>query len=160
MLQGKKQETNTGGKAKMPDHYWCTITCAYCRKHYEDKGYHKQRLSAKLKTETGNVGQNGKCNSDKGKGKSKAQGKGQEQGKGGHGGPNKKTEKHQQKDRGNLSPPPGGGGGNPEPSGGQQNTGPTSRSQTLAQQAQGAKPGQENGDEADAQKASCLMWMA
>ena len=35
----KKQETNTGGKAKLPDHYRCTITCAFCgkRKHYEDE---------------------------------------------------------------------------------------------------------------------------
>ena len=53
VVQGKKQETNTGGKAKLPDHYRCTITCAFCgkRKHYEDECYHKQRLSAKLKTE-------------------------------------------------------------------------------------------------------------
>ena len=50
VVRGKKQETNTGGKAKMPDHYRCTITCAFCgkRKHYEDECYHKQRLSAKL----------------------------------------------------------------------------------------------------------------
>ena len=36
VVQGKKQETNTGAKAKMPDHYRCTITCAFCgkRKHY------------------------------------------------------------------------------------------------------------------------------
>ena len=27
VVQGKKQETNTGAKAKMPDHYRCTITC-------------------------------------------------------------------------------------------------------------------------------------
>ena len=52
MVQGKKQETNTGAKRKMPAHYRCTITCAFSgkRKHYEDKCYHKQRLSAKLKT--------------------------------------------------------------------------------------------------------------
>ena len=39
VVQGKKQETNTGAKAKMPDHYRCTITCAFCgkRKHYEDE---------------------------------------------------------------------------------------------------------------------------
>ena len=49
----KKEGTNTGAKAKMPDHYRCTITCAFCgkRKHYEDECYHKQRLSAKLKGE-------------------------------------------------------------------------------------------------------------
>ena len=43
VVQGKKQETNTGAKAKMPDHYRCTITCAFCgkRKHYEDECYHK-----------------------------------------------------------------------------------------------------------------------
>ena len=36
VVQGKNQETNTGSKPKMPDHYRCTITCAFCgkRKHY------------------------------------------------------------------------------------------------------------------------------
>ena len=60
VVQRKKQETNTGGKAKLPDHNRCTITCAFCgkRKHYEDECKHKQRLSAKLKTENsiGKVG--------------------------------------------------------------------------------------------------------
>ena len=28
VVQGKKQETNTGGTAKMPNHYRCNITCA------------------------------------------------------------------------------------------------------------------------------------
>ena len=53
VVQGKKQETNTGGKAKLPDDHRCTITCAFCgkRKRYEDKCYHKQRSSAKLETE-------------------------------------------------------------------------------------------------------------
>ena len=39
VVQEKKQETNTGGKAKLPDHYKCTITCAFNgrRKHYEDE---------------------------------------------------------------------------------------------------------------------------
>ena len=39
LVQGKKQETNTDAKAKMPDHYRCTITCAFCgkRKHYQDE---------------------------------------------------------------------------------------------------------------------------
>ena len=47
VVQGKQQEKNTGAKAKLPDHYRCTITCAFCgkRKHYEDVCYHKQRLS-------------------------------------------------------------------------------------------------------------------
>ena len=38
VVQGEKQETNTGAKTKMPDHYRCTITCAFCgkRKHCED----------------------------------------------------------------------------------------------------------------------------
>ena len=46
VVQGKKQETNTGGKAKLPDHYRCTITCALWgkRKHYEDECYQKQRV--------------------------------------------------------------------------------------------------------------------
>ena len=53
VVQGKEQEANTGAKPKMPDHYRCTITCAFCgkREHYEDECYHKQRLSAKLKGE-------------------------------------------------------------------------------------------------------------
>ena len=84
VVQGKKQETNTGAKAKMPDHYRCTITCAFCekRKHYEDECYHKQRLSAKLKGEdpgkgSGKGGGKGNGN-DSGKGKSKGRGKGQD----------------------------------------------------------------------------------
>ena len=38
VVQGKKLETNTGVKARMPDHYRCTITCAFGgkRKHYQD----------------------------------------------------------------------------------------------------------------------------
>ena len=49
VVQGKRQQTNTGAKPKLPDHYRCTITCAFCGKgkHYEDECYHKQRLSAK-----------------------------------------------------------------------------------------------------------------
>ena len=81
MVQGKKQETNTSGKAKLPDHYRCTITCAFCgkRKQYEDECYHKQRLSAKLKTKNASGKSNGKGNADKesGKGKSKGNCKGQ-----------------------------------------------------------------------------------
>ena len=43
MIQGKKHGVNTGGKAQMPAHYRCTITCAFFgeRKHYEDEFYHK-----------------------------------------------------------------------------------------------------------------------
>ena len=39
VVQGKQQEKNTGAKAKLPDYYRCTITCAFCgkRKHYEDE---------------------------------------------------------------------------------------------------------------------------
>ena len=61
VLQGKKQETNTGGKAKMPDHYRCMITCAFCgkRSQYESECHHKQRLSAKLKSEAQNGGGGG-----------------------------------------------------------------------------------------------------
>ena len=80
VVQGKRQETNTGAKAKLPDHYRCTITCAFCskRKHYEDECYNKQRLSAKLKGEdpgkgSGKGGGKGKGN-DSGKGKSKGRG--------------------------------------------------------------------------------------
>ena len=111
VVQGKKQKTNTGGKAKMPGHYRCTITCAFCsrRKHKEHDCYHKLRLSAKLKSENSqNWGQNGKRNSDKSKGKSKSRGKGQEQGKGGRGGPDKKNEKNQDESGGNPNPTPRG----------------------------------------------------
>ena len=152
VVQGKKQEANTGGKAKMPDHYRCTIPCAFCgkRKHYEDECYHKQRLSAKLKIEPqhGGPGDNGKGkdNGDKGKEKSKGRGKGQEQGKGGgRGGPNKRSQDKNQ-DRSGANPNPTPGGTNPEPSGGQQNPGPTTRSQTQAQQEERAKRGNEDAD--------------
>ena len=73
----------------MPDHYRCTITCAFCgkRKHYEDECYHKQRLSANLKGEdpgkgSGKGGDKGNGN-DSGKGKSKGRGRGQDQNRGG-----------------------------------------------------------------------------
>ena len=81
VVQRRKQETNTGAKAKMPDHYRCTLTCAVCglRKHYEDECYHKQRLSAKLKGEdpgkgSGKGGGKGNGN-DSGKSKSKGCGR-------------------------------------------------------------------------------------
>ena len=81
VVQGKKRETNTGGKGKLPDHYRCTTTCAFCgkRKHYEDECYHKQLLSAKLKTEnaSGKGSGKGNANKDNGQGKSKGNGKGQ-----------------------------------------------------------------------------------
>ena len=79
VVQGKRPETNTGGKAQMPNHYRCTITCAFCgnRKHYEDGCYHKKRLSAKLKNEAQNGGGSarGKSNGLQRKGKSQGQGK-------------------------------------------------------------------------------------
>ena len=79
VVQGKKQETNTGGKAKLPDHYRCTITCAFCgkRKHYEDECYHKQRLSNKLKSEAkkSGGGAGGKSQGEKGKDKSQGRAK-------------------------------------------------------------------------------------
>ena len=91
VVQGKEQETNTGSKPKMPDHYRCTITCAFCgkRKHYEDECYHKQRLSAKLKGEDPGKGSGkgcGKDQNDSGKGKSKGCGKDQDKSQGGRGG--------------------------------------------------------------------------
>ena len=88
VVQGKKHETNTGGKAKLPVHYRCTITCAFCgkRKHYKNKCYHKQCLSEKLKTANGSAkgSGKGKANKDSGKGTSKGNSKGQGgKGKGG-----------------------------------------------------------------------------
>ena len=88
VVQEKKEETNTGGKAKMPDGYRSRITCAFCgkRKHYEDECYHKQRPSAKLKSENG-------TSKDSGKGKSKSHGKGQGgKGKGSRGGSDRKPD--------------------------------------------------------------------
>ena len=97
VVQAKKQETNTGGKAKLPNHYRCTITFAFCgkRKRYEDECYHKQSLSAKLKTENSSGKGSGKGNADKdsGKGKCKGHGKGQGgKGKGGLGGSDRKPD--------------------------------------------------------------------
>ena len=87
VVQGKKQETNSGGKAKMLDHYRCTITFAFSGKvkHYEDECYHKQRLSAKLKNEIASGKSSGKGNADNdsGNGKSNRHGQGQG-GKGKH----------------------------------------------------------------------------
>ena len=141
VVQGKKQETNTGGKAKLPDHYRCTITCAFCgkRKYYEDECYHKQRLSAKLKTKkaSGKGGGKGDANKDNGQGKCKGNGKGKRgKGKGCRGGGDRKhnKDKNANPSGGKPNPTPG---GNPEPSGGQPNTGPTTRSQTQGQQEQG-----------------------
>ena len=123
VVQGKKQETNTGGKAKLLDHYRCTITRAFCgkRKHYEDECYHKQRLSAMLKTEnaSGKGGGKGNANKDNGQGKSKGNGKGQGgKGKGGWGSGDRKPDKDKNANPsgGNPNPMPW---GNPEPSGGQ-----------------------------------------
>ena len=128
VVQGKQQEKNTGAKAKLPDHYRCTITCAFCgkRKHYEDECYHKQRLSAKLKGRdhgkgSGKGGGKGKGN-DSGKGKSKGGGQGQDKSQGGRGGganrqPDKDN-KNTDKNGGNPNPNPG---RNSEPFGGQCN---------------------------------------
>ena len=143
VVQEKKQETNTGGKAKLPDHYRWTITCAFCgkRKHYAGECYHKQRLSVKLETEnaTGKGSGNGNANKDSGQGKSKGNGKGEGgKGKGGRGGSDRKPDNDNNANQsgGNPNTKPG---GNSAPSGGQPNTGPTTRSQTQAQQEQGTK---------------------
>ena len=165
VVQGKKQETNTGAKAKMPDHYRCTITCAFCgkRKHYEDECYHKQRLSAKLKGEdpgkgSGKGAGKGKGNNS-GKGKSKGRGQGQDKSQGGRGGgANRQPDKDNKnpgKNGGNTNPDPG---GNSEPSEGQ--SGPTTRSQTQAQREQGAKREHEGGDDGNVKKRSRFMRMA
>ena len=167
VVQGKKQETSTGAKAKMPDHYSCTITCAFCgkRRHYEHECYRKQRLSAKLKGADPGKGSGkgqgkgkGKGN-DSGKGKSKGRGQGQDKSQGGQGGgancqPDKDN-KNPDKNGGNPNPNPG---GNSEPSGGQY--GPTTRSQTQAQGEQGAKREHEGGDDGNAKKRSHFMRIA
>ena len=104
VVQGKKQETNTGGKAKLQDHYRCTITCAFCgkRKHYGDECYHKQRLSAKLKTENASGKGGGKGNANKDNSQGKSQGNGRGQGgkrKGGRGGGDRKPDKDRNRTR-------------------------------------------------------------
>ena len=164
VVQGKKQEINTGAKAKMPDHYRCTITCAFCGKgkHYEDECYHKQRLSAKLKGEDPGKGSgkgDGKgSGNDSGKGKSKGRRRGQDKNQGGRGGgANHQPDmdkKNPDKNGGNPNPNPG---GNSEPSGGQ--SGPTTRSQTQAQREQGAKREHKGGDDGNAKKTSRFMRM-
>ena len=132
----KKQETNTGGKAKLPDHYRCTITCAFCgkRKHYEDECYDQQRLSSRLKTEKGSGKGSGKGNADKDSGKGKSNGNGEGEGgkgKGGRGGSHRKPDRdknaNQSRENPNTAPRQ-----KSEPSGGQSKTGPTTRSQTQA----------------------------
>ena len=165
IVQGRKQETNTGTKAKMPDHYRCTLTCAFCgkRKHYEDECYHKQRLSAKLKGDdpgkgSGRSGDKGNGN-DSGKGKSKRRGKGQDKSQAGRGeGINRqpdKDNKNLDKNGVNLNLNPG---GTSEPSGGQ--SGPPTRSQTQAQQEEGAKCEHEGCDDGNAKRRSRFMRMA
>ena len=165
VVQGKKQETNTGTKAKMPDHDRCTITLAFFgkRKHYEDECYQKQRLSAKLRGQNPGKGsrkgiRKGNGN-DSGKDRSRGSGKGQDKRQGGRGGgANRQPDKHNKcpnKNGGNPNPNPG---GNYEPSGGQ--SGPTTRSQTQAQREQGAKREHEGGDDGNAKKRSHFMRMA
>ena len=162
-VQGKKQETNTGCKAKLPDHQRCTITCAFCgeRKQYKDECHHQQHLSAKLKNENASGKGSGKGNADQdgGKGKSKGGGKGQEKGRDGRRGSDRKPDKDKNAEKSgeDLNPTPG---GNSEPSGGQLNPGPTTRSQTQAQQEQGTKRANEDGDQSNARKRSRLMHMA
>ena len=168
--QAKRQETNTIAKAKMPQHYECTFTCAFCskRKHYGNKCYHKQRLSNKLRSEAQNGGGSAGCksNGEKGKGESQGRGKGQGQAQRnvrGRVGPVKKDQdknkdNNQDRSGGNLNPTPG--GTNPEPSVGGQNTEPMTRSQTQAQQEQGTKCADEDGEESDVRKRSGFMRMA
>ena len=165
LVQGKKQETNTGAKLKMPDRYRCTITCAFCGKgkHYKDECYHKRGLPAKLEGEDPGKGSGkgvGKGNgNDSGKGKSKGRRRGQDKSNGGRGGganrQQDKDNKNQDKNAGNPNPNPG---GHSEPSRGQ--SGPTTHSQTQAQREQDAKREHEGGDDGNAKKRSRFMRMA
>ena len=59
--------------------------------------------------------------------------------------------------RGNRNSTPG---GNPDPSGGQPITGPTTRSQTQGQQEKGTKCANDDGDQSNARKRSRFMRMA
>ena len=165
VVQGKKQETNNGAKAKMPNHYRCTITCAFCgkRNHYEDECYHKQRLSATLKGEDPGEGSGkGDCKgngNNSGKGRSEGRRRRQDEKHGGRGGgagrePDKDN-KNPYKNGGNRDPNPE---GSSESSGGQ--SGPTTRSQTQGQREQGAKREHEGGDDGNAKKRSRFTKMA
>ena len=51
-------------------------------------------------------------------------------------------------------------GGDSKPSGGQPNTGPTTRSHTQAQQEKGTERANEDGDQSNARKRSRFMRMA
>ena len=166
VVLGKKKETNTGGKAKIPNHYSCTITYAFSdqRKHYEDECYQKQRLSAKLKSEAQNGGGGGGGKNNGGTGNEKCQapgkGKGREQGKGGgRGGPDKKSHDKNQDESG-RNPNPTLGKANPEPSGRQLEPGLTTHSEMQAQQKEGAKRGNEDGDVSNPRKPPRLMRIA
>ena len=138
------------------------------RNHYEDGCYHKQLLSATLKTEaqSGGGSAGGKSQGEKGKGNSEGRGEGQgpAEGKGGERrGPNRKnqdTNKDKNQDRSGGSPNTTPRETNPELSGGQQNTGPMTRLEPQAQQEQGTMRANEDGDEFNVRKRSCLMRMA
>ena len=165
VVQGKKQETNTGAKPTMPDHYRCTPTCAFCgkRKYYEDECYNKQHLSAKPRGKdpgkgSGKGGGKGNGNNS-GKGKSKGRGKGQDKCQGGRGaGTNRQPDKDNKNQDKNGSNPNSNPGGTSEPSGGQ--TLPTTRSQIQDQREQGAKREHEGGYDGNAKKRSRFMKMA
>ena len=95
----------------MPNHYRCTVTCAFCgcRKHYEDEGYHKRRSSAKLKNENSqNGGQNGKATVTWAWASPRAMTKAKNNAKGGLVAPNKKHEKNQENFGGNPNQHQGG----------------------------------------------------
>ena len=122
-------------------------------------------MSAKLKSRTQNGGQTGKGiggqggkgNGDKSKEKSKGLGKDQEQGKGGVGGGPDKESQEKNQDGSWVNPNPMPRGTNPEPSGGQQNPGLTTCSQTQAQQEQGATRGNKDEDVSHPRKRLYLM---
>ena len=102
----------------------------------------------------------GNANKDDGQGKSKGNGNGQGgKGKDGRGGKDRKPErdKNANQSTGNPNPMPG---GNPEPSGGQPITAPTTRFKTQAQQEQGMKRANEDGDQSNARKSSRFMRIA
>ena len=165
VVQGKKQETNTGAKAKMVDHYRCTITCTFCgkRKHYGDECYHKQRLSAKLKGEdpgkgSGKGGGKGNGN-DSGKGKSKGRGKGQDKNHGGRGGgANRQPDednKNPDKDRGSPNPYSGGNSSPPEGS-----LALPHAARLRPSESRGRGVSMKGGDDGNGKKRSRFMRMA
>ena len=153
LVQGKTQKTNTGGTQKMPDHYRCTITCAFCgkRKHYEDECWHKQKLSNRLKEDLKSKTK-GQDKGGRGTGKDKG-GRGQGQGNGG-----RAEGQGGQGQGGNTNAPTGNDPNGGKPQSGNP-SGPTTRSQTREQERNKKRSAEGDDTQPSPGKTSRLMCM-